>query len=322
MVLYSNGKIPAGVLKTYASGTDSNGYWEFQSTPATWARYQAAKRYAEAHFGRTLYIRSGWNIYRPYAVQQAARIRECAKGNCNGAAVAGYSSHGGNWNGRDCLAIDIDPNGLSWGQVWEACRAAGFSCGLITQAISGIVGGEPWHIIDFNAFVAFSGDGSSPFPIPNPIPIIPKEEDMSYPLFIDGKHKFLVAPGFIKHFTDATAADLTRNIVTTTDAWIQLTSAQFASQLDSFGIPRDVVDFTTGAVYDVDKRAKVAGGMWSWARNAAYASALPTPPATVSITPEQALTLAELIASKVKAGATPDEIAVAVRAKFNTDPLK
>lgn len=166
MTLYRNGRIPPGVLFTIADGVDRNGYWEFQTTRATYVRWQMAKDYAEKHFGKTLYIRSGWNIYRPFQVQKDARDRACAAGNCNAASVAGFSSHGGNWRGRDCLAIDVDPNGLSWAQVWEACRSAGFECGLITQAISGIPGGEPWHIIDFNAFGPvpdWSGDGGNAF---------------------------------------------------------------------------------------------------------------------------------------------------------------
>ena len=165
MTLYKNGEIPKGVLVTKASGRDANGYWEFQFTEATWARWLKAKAYAEKHFGSTLYIRSGWNVYRPLHIQWEARRRAVASGNPLGAAYPGSSSHGGNWRERDCLAIDVDPNGLTWAQVWEACRHAGFECGLITEQMSGIRGGEPWHIIDFNAFVpAPAGEGSSDLP--------------------------------------------------------------------------------------------------------------------------------------------------------------
>jgi hypothetical protein len=64
--------------------------------------------------------------------------------------------------------------------VWEACRAAGFECGLITRAIAGI--DEPWHIIHFKAFgpmPAFAGA----------TPIIPGllEEDM--PLNADADYE-------------------------------------------------------------------------------------------------------------------------------------
>lgn len=153
MVTYRNGEVPYSVVSVVlASGSDRNGYWEFRCTPATAARWALAKRNAESMFGRTIFVRTGWNMYRPLHSQEVARRNACASGNCNGAAVPGRSSHGGSWNGRDCLAIDVDPNGLSWGQVDRAMVAAGFSAGLITEHMSGIRGGEPWHYIDFDAF--------------------------------------------------------------------------------------------------------------------------------------------------------------------------
>jgi hypothetical protein len=186
MARFPNGQIPppgtaGSPLYTIAKGVDSNGYWEFQTTAGTHAKWNAAKRYAEKHFGRTIYIRSGWNIYRPLDVQRSARIRACNAGNCNAAAYPGYSSHGGSWGGRDCLAIDVDPNGLTWGQVWEACRAAGFSVGLITKAIAGI--DEPWHIIDFDPWRAVPAGGGDWEPFDpetptkeEPTPVPPKKK--------------------------------------------------------------------------------------------------------------------------------------------------
>lgn len=153
MPTYRNGHVPYSVVSVVlGSGTDRNGYWEFRCTPAFAARWAAAKREAERRFGRTIYIRTGWNLYRPIHSQEIARKNACAAGNCNGASAVGYSSHGGNWNGRDCLAVDVDPNGLTWDQVDQAMEAVGFSARLITQAMSGIPGGERWHYIDFNAF--------------------------------------------------------------------------------------------------------------------------------------------------------------------------
>lgn len=153
MATYSNGNVPYSVVSVVlAGGTDENGPWEFRCTPAFAARWAFAKRYAETRFGRTIYIRTGWNIYRPLFSQVTARRNACAAGNCSGAAVVGSSSHGGNWNGRDCLAVDVDPNGLTWDQVDEAMAAAGFAIQQITEAMSGISGGERWHYIDFNAF--------------------------------------------------------------------------------------------------------------------------------------------------------------------------
>jgi hypothetical protein len=152
-MLYPNGEVPYSVVSVVlAKGIDSNGPWEMRCTPAFAARWTYAKHLAEKRYGRTLYIRTGWNIYRPLKVQISARDRACALGNCLAAAFPRYSSHGGNWQKRDCLAVDVDPNGLTWDQVDVVMREAGFSVGLITEAISGVPGGERWHYIDFRAF--------------------------------------------------------------------------------------------------------------------------------------------------------------------------
>jgi hypothetical protein len=185
MATYGNGNIPYNVVSVVlASGTDSNGYWEFRCTPAFAHKWAAAKKNAERLFGKTIYIRTGWNVYRPFQVQKDARTRACASGNCNGASVAGYSSHGGNWQGRDCLAVDVDPNGLTWDQVDRAMEPAGFSARLITEKMSGIPGGERWHYIDFDAFG----------PVPAAVEVKPigsessEEEDMALPLVITVSH--------------------------------------------------------------------------------------------------------------------------------------
>ena len=170
-MLYSNGLIPESVLVEIGSGWDSNGFWRWMATPATVARFRFAQRYSLEHFGREIGIRTGWNVYRPLASQEQARENACASGNCAGAAVPVPAVRRRPRNGRDCLAIDVDPNGLEWWQVDEAMAAAGFAVGLITEAMSGIPGGEPWHYIDFYAFGPVPAfDGSTPFP---------KEDDMS-----------------------------------------------------------------------------------------------------------------------------------------------
>lgn len=163
MTTYANGLWPwVGVLVEIGSGRESDGsIWRWLGTPATIARFRFAQRYSLEKFGREIGIRSGWNLYRPIEIQQIARQNACASGNCSGAAYPGSSSHGGDWNGADSLAIDIDPNGLSWAQVWEACRAAGFICGAITEKISGIPGGEPWHVIDPNPLSAVPASGGA-----------------------------------------------------------------------------------------------------------------------------------------------------------------
>lgn len=97
---------------------------------------------------------------------------------------------------------------------------------------------------------------------------------MSYPIIVNKAHRFHLAPGFVKHFDEISPSDLTKNILTADDRWIELTGDQFLGQLDSFGIPRDKVDITNGKVFDVSQGKVVKGGMWSWAREAANTSAV------------------------------------------------
>lgn len=162
---YSNGYIPASALTKIDSGLDRYGYYEHVGSPHIIWLWRQTQAYALRKWGKKPLIRSGWNIYRPYDVQKAARDRACAAGNCAAAAYPGTSSHGGTWisvkytgNRRvDALAIDVDENGLSWAQVWEAARAAGFLCGAITTAVAGIE--EPWHIIDLDPWGAVPAGG-------------------------------------------------------------------------------------------------------------------------------------------------------------------
>lgn len=134
---------------------------------------------------------------------------------------------------------------------------------------------EPWHWQLPNIYAyplveyipAGASDGSTPFPAP----LI--EDDMAYPVIVNG-NRFLLAPGFVKHFAELAPSDLTRNIVSSTDTWIDIDTQQFLGQLDSFGIPRDKVDPVAGTVSDVGQNGKfVKGGVWSWARDSYQATA-------------------------------------------------
>jgi hypothetical protein len=168
MPTYTNGRIPLDVVSVIlADGHDSKGrYYQQRLTPQTTARWRYAQAYSVAKWGKKPLVRSGGpNSYRPIAFQQAYYQDGVDQGNPLQAAYPGTSSHGGWWKDwrdrkvKDCLAIDVDPQGLTWAQVWEACRAAGFECGLITPAVAGGLD-EPWHVIDFNAFgpmPAFAG---------------------------------------------------------------------------------------------------------------------------------------------------------------------
>lgn len=162
---------------------------------------------------------------------------------------------------------------------------------------------EPWHwtvpnVYDFpivTSIPATAGDGSTPFNPPS-API--GDATMSYPVRLNNRHLFHIGEnGFIKHFAtdtpvgnqkDTGPATLTRNIVSPTDTWIDLDLPNFLNQLDSFGIPRWVVDTTNGRVQNPATGLMEVGGMWSWSREAdenskkilAAVSVLPSPEPT------------------------------------------
>ncbi len=167
MPRYANGRIPGGQLIKIGSGTDVNGYWEHQISPATLRKWQIALDYARLKWGKVMRISTGWNCYRPFAIQTDARHRAEANGEPKSAAVAGWSSHGGTWTswkhtgGRwvDAMAIDVVPQQLTWAQVDEAMRYAGFLVGAITKDIAGM--DEPWHYIDLDPWAAVPSGGAT-----------------------------------------------------------------------------------------------------------------------------------------------------------------
>lgn len=145
-------------------GYDSSGYYEWLATPAVNMDFQAYQNYCGDQFGARPTVSEGWNIYRPRNIQQEARDRACADGNCAAAAEPGFSAHGGVKNGRDVFAADIAYQGvISQDEHFEAAWATGWVPGEITAAISGIAGGEPWHINNYDPYRAVPAEyGLSP----------------------------------------------------------------------------------------------------------------------------------------------------------------
>jgi len=143
---------------------------------------------------------------------------------------------------------------------------------------------EPWHYEYFAHLDKHINDH-----VP---PVIQEENEMTYAVRLDNKHLFHIGFGQIKHLRTNSVvkgnhnkgpADLTMLIVQPDDRWIDLKQAEFLEQLDSFMIPRSVVDLKTGWVLDVSKATTkeprgrfVAGGAWSWER-AAYQNTISTP---------------------------------------------
>lgn len=149
MPRYANGQIPMNVLVSRGAGTNADGYWEFRMPAATAYRWDNLVADVRASEGKTPAITPGWNAYRPIDAQWTA-YRNSPPGM---AAWPGTSSHGGNFEGRDSIAIDVG----NWGILGEAkffhyARKHGFVAGYF----NGQAGRprEPWHIIDFDPWAA------------------------------------------------------------------------------------------------------------------------------------------------------------------------
>jgi hypothetical protein len=200
-------------------------------TPTIRARWYAARARIKARTGTTLFITSGWNVYRPYAEQIKGRAEACRQGNCLAAASPGYSSHGGTWiNGKwtggvwkDAFAIDVNNYyEVPWAIFKEEFEKVGFKVGAITTAIAGRE--EPWHIIDLDPYGGFTaGGGEIPFPIEEQS----QEKNM---ILLEGK--------------DSTSSGTTILVVAGPGIWDRygISSVSRASLEDQFGKPVVLTD--------------------------------------------------------------------------------
>lgn len=178
MSRYANGKIPANRL-VHVGNRD-------YLTAATARRWNNLVADVKRNEGVTLRITQGQfpNAYRDLAGQKKARTYWCALGACNNAAYPGTSSHGGEYRGKDSMAVDVN-NWMELGKTkfYRYARKHGFTPGVFDW--------EPWHLVDWNPWVmpdsSGSGGGESK-PVPEPVPpvVVPEEEEdeeMSMKLF-------------------------------------------------------------------------------------------------------------------------------------------
>jgi hypothetical protein len=141
---YGNGQIPLERLELIANGTNADGYWEHRLAPGTAARWRALVADVLANEGIRLYISPGWNGYRPLSFQVLAK-RKYGRN----AAAPGFSSHGGYFEGRESMAVDVG----NWGQLGAAkFFAYARKHGFVADYFNGKNGRplEQWHLIDFD----------------------------------------------------------------------------------------------------------------------------------------------------------------------------
>lgn len=153
MARYPNGRIPKRDL-VHLGGE----HWLTQGTKVRWDRLVADVLENE---GVRLQITEGPNAYRDIEWQRYYWNTLPYPQ----AAYFGTSSHGGEYNGRDSMAIDVD----NWGMIgknkfYAYARKHGFEPNFFDW--------EPWHIIDWSPWTVPAGGG-----LPGPEEETPEEED-------------------------------------------------------------------------------------------------------------------------------------------------
>lgn len=239
--MYANGRIPLAILQRFDD--DSDHY-----LPAgTAARWLWLVRTAKEKYGATLRVTPGPNAYRWYEAQIDALNEACASGNCNDAATPGLSSHGGVYDGRECMAIDVynwgdlaDDDSQAWGRFVALCRLAGFTTLLFDW--------ERWHIVDFN----------DPWTVPDwvqPTPTTPSEEDDMLMLNIitpTGTHKAALSDGVFRHFVPTDPYEWIKNVERSDDAWVDVRIEHLPALLRTHGCDLNIWDIRAGQFYVVN----------------------------------------------------------------------
>lgn len=147
MARYPNGRIPDHELVRLGV--------EHYATPATAQRIKNLVADVKAKEGFTLEVTGGPNIYRSLKWQNFYwDVLPYPQ-----AAYPGTSSHGGEYQGRDAIAVDFNNWAILPRQKWfDYARKHGFTPNIFSW--------EPWHIVDFNPWVMpqTGGGGVSPAP--------------------------------------------------------------------------------------------------------------------------------------------------------------
>ena len=232
MAKYPNGRIPKDTL-VHLGG-------DHYLTQATALKWEALVNLVKRRHNVTLRITPGPNAYRDYAGQVEAKRKATEAGRPMDAATPGTSSHGGEYQGRDSMAIDV----YNWGAIgraafYTAARESGFEPGYFSW--------EPWHIIDWEPYKVI------PQPEPEPQPKQIEEDEMLF-LNIDSKYLVSVGVGVLKHWGPSTSQatrERVKNISRADNAWQSVTFEQFTATLSAYGCDPNIWDVRTfGKVKD------------------------------------------------------------------------
>lgn len=150
MARYRNGDIPDHLLIRRGN---------FLLTAGTWAKWDCLVADVLARFGVRLEITDGLGVlrgtgaFRARLMQRQVKAHFVSIGQGRLAAAEGTSSHGGEFNGADALAIDVNNYArIPLAEFYAAARRAGFEPGYFNGRNGRPY--EPWHLIDWEPYRA------------------------------------------------------------------------------------------------------------------------------------------------------------------------
>ncbi|AYQ99484.1 lysin A [Microbacterium phage Johann] len=208
-------------------------------------------RYTRTPNGRKVYDTRWWNGQLWYRISSAGTV-----------AQPGSSNH--EIQGSKA-AVDIQDTGSDAGITnknsvrgrWIRANAWRYS--LIA---SGDGFGEGWH---------FDITGIYNTPPGTPAgggTVVPKEDDMTVAVKLNGRHLYTMGEEFISHNGSVDQHNIAKNVNSAQDEQHALNTAQFLDYLDAMGIPRAVVDVNSGAVLNPQSGKLEGNGVWSRRREA------------------------------------------------------
>ncbi len=164
MARYKNGGIPAHLL-IHMGG-------EHWATAGTKAKIDALIADIWKTEGVRVWVTSGPNIYRDLANQKFTKRYFISIGKGWQAAYPGTSSHGGEFEGKDALAVDFSGYGtLGIGKWYAYLRKHGFEAGYFNGKNGRPY--EPWHAIDWEPYRKVAAPTSTP----SEPAVVPEEDE-------------------------------------------------------------------------------------------------------------------------------------------------
>lgn len=218
--------------------------------------------------GRRVYDTRVWNGIRYYRISSAGTVAVPSTSNHeiqgtnaavdlrdtgNSAGIATAGSPRANWLRANAWRYDMEPEGYNFN--------------------------EAWHYKVRNIFNAVPGQPATPAPKP-------KEDGMTQSLMVDKKGLYAISEEFLSHHGTVPQAKITREVMSSQDELHSITMTQLLDLMDGLGIPRDVINQSTGEVKNPESGNYEGNGVWTRERaNTARLAKIETLLAKLTSTP-------------------------------------